>query len=314
MKKILLAALATVALASPTFSADLPAQPYTKAPVAVPVTTYNWTGCYVGGNGGYAWNRGGSSYRDTNTAADPINGIPGPTGIGFVTAVFIPAPTSTGSSGWIGGGEVGCNWQMNSRIVLGFEADIDALHASGSASSIGPATLNGGPTAYFVGPAPFFQDGSIPGVAQEQVSLSWLSTIRARAGLPVLAEDRGLLFVTGGLAIGRVSSSGYVAVGQTLNAPYDQVWAGSSSSTLVGYALGGGFEYALTDHWTTKVEYLYYNLGNASHPLNLVYNSVAGAPVIVFPTLGKTVASVNGSIIRLGLNYRFNLGPVVARY
>jgi len=59
----------------------------------------------------------------------------------------------------------------------------------------------------------------------------------------------------------------------------------------------------VTDHWTTKAEYLYYDLDNASHPLNLVANNVGPA---VYPTLGNTVSSIRGSMIRLGLNYRFN--------
>jgi outer membrane immunogenic protein len=262
-------------------------------PALVPVPVYNWTGCYIGGNGGYAWNNGKSSYRDPNTTADPINGL-GP--------ATIPTPTNTGGSSWTGGGEVGCNWQMDRRIVLGLEADFDPLHASGSAATVGPAgTYNNGAGN---------QVYLTPPTAAEQVSVRWLSTIRARAGLPVLA-DRGLLFVTGGLAVGGVSSSGSVNLFFNPPAsPYD-VWVGSNSSTRTGFTIGGGFEYALSEHWTAKTEYLYYDLGNASHPLNLIINNCCGG---VYPTLGSTVSSVHASIIRVGLNYRFNWGPVVAGY
>jgi outer membrane immunogenic protein len=44
----------------------------------------------------------------------------------------------------------------------------------------------------------------------------------------------------------------------------------------VGYALGGGVEYAFTEHWTAKVEALYINLSNGSN-----------RPSRVSPTLGK---------------------------
>jgi outer membrane immunogenic protein len=118
--------------------------------------------------------------------------------------------------------------------------------------------------------------------------------------------NRGLLFVTGGLAIAGVSSSGLVTILCALCVPQSPLvqWGGSSSSTRTGYTIGGGFEYALTDHWTSKAEYLYYDLGNASHPLNLLINAGFSAP-IPYLTLGSTVSSVRGSIVRMGINYKF---------
>jgi outer membrane immunogenic protein len=280
-----LAAIAGL-IGTPALAADMAV----KAPPPSPAPVYSWTGCYLGANGGYAWNNGKSSYRDPNTSADPINGF-GP--------ATIPTPTDTGGNSWTGGGEVGCNWQVDPRAVLGVEADIDALRASRSAATVGPAGSysTGGP------PQPFT---TLPPTATEQVTVNWLSTIRARAGLPVLA-DRGLLFVTGGLAMGRVSSSGsvYTSYQTAPIGPYD-VWAGSSSSTRTGYTIGGGFEYALSEHWTAKTEYLYYDLGNVSHPLNVIISNQGPGS---YPTLGSTISSVRGSIIRVGLNYQFTLGP-----
>ena len=45
-------ALALAGMTLPTSAADLGARPITKAPVAAPVVAYNWTGCYIGANGG----------------------------------------------------------------------------------------------------------------------------------------------------------------------------------------------------------------------------------------------------------------------
>lgn len=283
MKKFLVAGLAVAAFSSsPALAADMPV----KAPAVAPV--HSWTSCYIGGNGGYLWNNGKTAYQDPNTTADPINGL-GP--------ATIPTP-GTKSEGWIGGGEVGCNWEMERRVVFGLEADIDALHASGSAATAGPLG------SYAIDPVALESFATFPPTAAEQVSVRWLSTIRARAGLLVLA-DRGLLFVTGGLALGGVSSSGSV------NAPFQPPagpgtfvgWAGSSSSTLTGYTIGGGLEYSLSEHWTAKTEYLYYDLGNASQPLNLIINNHGPN---AYPTLGNAVSSVRGSIVRVGLNYMFH--------
>jgi outer membrane immunogenic protein len=90
MKKVLLASASLFALSAfaPAMAADLAARPYTKAPVAA-AAVYNWTGFYLGGFGGYAWEA---------TSTDPkMKG-------GFV------------------GGTAGYNWQI-SNIVFGLEAD-----------------------------------------------------------------------------------------------------------------------------------------------------------------------------------------------
>src|SRR4051794_41761522 len=56
MKKLLLATVALVALGAtvPALAADLAARPYTKAPPPVMAPIYNWTGFYIGGDGGGA--------------------------------------------------------------------------------------------------------------------------------------------------------------------------------------------------------------------------------------------------------------------
>jgi outer membrane immunogenic protein len=136
MKSLLVGAFALMALTvGPALAADMPVKaPLYKAP---PPVVYDWTGCYVGANGGYAWNNGKSSYQDPNATTDPINGIPSPVLTPAATGT-IPTPTSTNSRGWIGGGEIGCNWQMEHRVVWGVEADIDATHLSGTTSTVGP--------------------------------------------------------------------------------------------------------------------------------------------------------------------------------
>src|ERR1700754_346940 len=54
MKYFLLGTVGLVALgiaAAPASAADLPAKPITKAPPPIPI--YDWTGFYIGGNGGW---------------------------------------------------------------------------------------------------------------------------------------------------------------------------------------------------------------------------------------------------------------------
>src|SRR4051794_41939317 len=60
MKKILLGTVALIAMgiAAPASAADIAARPYKAAPIAVPMM-YDWSGFYLGVNGGYGWSRAG---------------------------------------------------------------------------------------------------------------------------------------------------------------------------------------------------------------------------------------------------------------
>ena len=87
--------------------------------------------------------------------------------------------------------------------------------------------------------------------------------MRGRIGLPF---DGLLIYGTGGLAFANVSMNTTVTVGE----PPLGALGGASEETKVGWTLGGGSEYAVTDHVTIKAEALYFDLGsvalNASTP------------------------------------------------
>src|SRR6201991_1802818 len=102
MKRVVLACLAALGLAATANAADLPRR-YNPFPVYVPV--YNWTGFYIGINGGGAW---GDSKWDSVGTFDV--------------------------SGAMIGGTVGYNWQF-SQFVLGLEGDVDATWIDGSSTA-----------------------------------------------------------------------------------------------------------------------------------------------------------------------------------
>jgi outer membrane immunogenic protein len=265
---------------------------------------YSWAGCYVGVNGGYGWNNGSSGYQDVNSIADPINFIPAVPiifmGIPFRPPLlaYLTTPSGTGGSGGLIGGSGGCNYQ-NQQWVAGFEADFDWAHISGTSNTSG----NSGPGVYQLSQGVNTGINTV-GTATEQVSLRWLSTLRARGG--ILLSDRLLLFATGGLALGGINSQGSVNLFDGAFGALSTIWSGSATSTRVGGVVGGGLEWALSDRTTLKAEYLWYNLGNVSHPLNCTFED-GPCGTDVFPSLGNTSSSVYGSIVRVGLNYRFNV-------
>jgi len=119
-----LASAAVFAIVSaPASAADLPARaPITKAPIMAPVL-YNWSGFYIGANGGGAW------AHKCWTALPPA----------FVV------PTAEGchdATGGVAGGQIGFNWQTG-PLVLGIEAQGDWAQLTGSNVSLAfPLTTN----------------------------------------------------------------------------------------------------------------------------------------------------------------------------
>jgi outer membrane immunogenic protein len=69
-----------------------------------------------------------------------------------------------------------------------------------------------------------------------------------------------------------------------------------------GYTVGAGLEYMFAPSWSAKVEYDYYNFGNATFT----------APAALIPTGSFTT---DDHTFKAGVNYRFNWGgPVAATY
>ena len=114
MKKVLLSTVALIAFAAPAAAADLAARPYTKAPPAPIAVVYDWSGFYVGVNGGW-----GSS-RKCWDFIDPVFG--GPEGCHDAT-------------GGTAGGQIGYRWQASSW-VFGLEAQGNWADFRGSNESL----------------------------------------------------------------------------------------------------------------------------------------------------------------------------------
>ena len=130
MKKFLLGAVGLVALgfAAPASAADLAARPYTKAPAMI-AAVYDWSGFYVGANGG--WGTSHNCY--TNTA---------------VLGVAVPAASEGchDATGGTAGGQVGYRWQSGA-FVYGLEAQGNWADLRGSNSSLAAPGARAAPTA-----------------------------------------------------------------------------------------------------------------------------------------------------------------------
>lgn len=252
-----IAALSTVSLTQIASAADLPV----KAPVAV-AALYNWTGWYVGGNAGYSWGTGtnpGIAFGDTT----------GTGYVGYIAAGGFPTP-SLNPRGALGGLQAGYNLQ-SSNWVWGLEADIQGsgINAA-STQTVTPPTF-------------------IAGTSTVEHRLRWFGTVRGRVGI---AANNWLFYGTGGLIYGGVRSS------LTQNSPANTFFAtGTATSTRFGWTVGAGTEWGFAQHWSAKLEYLYYDLGRDS-----VTALGTGAFTGTTYTASQKTA---GHLLRAGLNFRF---------
>src|SRR5215467_2936839 len=100
---------AFAALIAPSaFAADMPV----KAPMAAPASVYNWTGWYVGVNAGASMGNAKTNFDGSPVFTTSNNGP----GAVQMTPGFGFSDTSA-PSGFIGGGQIGYNWQYSPLIV-----------------------------------------------------------------------------------------------------------------------------------------------------------------------------------------------------
>ena len=292
MTRLRLATVATLVLAGVghATAADMAV----KAPPQV-LPSWSWTGVYVGGNAGYAWETSTSSTSGSPGVFDPLPGS-GADLLASALASATPA-LSVASAGFIGGAQIGYNHQTG-RFVAGIEADIDGTALRKTAVT---STLVGVPT---------LPTNSVSATATATNRLDYLATLRGRFGYTPV--DRWLLYVTGGLAVGGVHSSitgTDLVLGPSFGITTTLATNAASSQARAGWTVGGGTEYALSSHWSLKAEALYYDLGRTN--LNTTpasIETIAGGTGI-----GSVFASANrvfstrwaGALARVGVNYRF---------
>ncbi|MFI4960809.1 MAG: outer membrane protein [Hyphomicrobiales bacterium] len=189
MKKLFFAALGLVALASSSATAA----PY-----------YSWSGCYVGANAGGAWMN--NNYRDAITLVDV---------------------SSYSASGFIGGGQVGCDFEAMRQWVFGMQGLFDWGNFEGS----GPLS-------------------SLP-VNTEHTRVSWLWSMTGRVGF--LVQPAALVYVKGGGA--------WVHEHHFETMSNDPNYLAEALVNRIGWTAGGGFEYMVTTNWSAFLEYDYMGFG-----------------------------------------------------
>ncbi len=266
-RRIIFASAGAVALLGGALAADFTNRP--PPPVYLPLEPpVQWTGFYLGGNAGGTW----SNSNNINTVSSTL---------------FANFNVPVGQNGgFIGGGQIGYNYQFNANWVAGIEADIQGVAGTNDSRNFASVVGVLGNTVILT--------------AKESRTLDYLGTVRGRLGF--LITPTLLAYGMGGVAYGGVK-------GQTSISDLLTFTTGSFDTTRAGWTAGGGIEWMFPPHWSIKVEYLYYNLGSVTW---------SDGVLLTPPTLNVVGSSTrfSGNIVRAGLNYHFHWlpAPIVAKY
>lgn len=298
--KLLTGAVMTLALAAGSaLAADFPSR---KAPPAYIPPPPTWTGFHVGLNAGGAW---GAS-TTTNFVSTPFL-INGADNAPWAAAAAIAGSggVSTNAASFIGGGQIGYDWQFNGGFLAGVEADIQGVAAGNNNTSVTR-----------LAPTPLSAQGLnlLTNVASGK-TLDFFGTVRGRLGY--LITPTLLVYATGGLAYGGATSTtsffqtvpndlpGFLLIGAN-HARFSQ--------TRVGWTVGGGLEWMFWPQWSAKIEYLFYDLGAVAYPVGIITDWQLSNLLFASSTQART--RFDGHIVRAGVNYHFNwdAAPVVAKY
>jgi len=233
MQKRVLTLLAAVVVSAASGDSTLAAD-ILSPPRASPMPlVYDWSGFYLGGHIGYAWDQ-----RD--------NDIYGPTGS------FLASGATNGGS-VLGGVQIGYNFMLSPRWVLGIEADY-----SGASGNMGGSTTDA--------------------FGQRDNKIDSFGTARVRIGY---AWSTLMAYGTGGFAwahemITRTQVTGTV----------NQAFPGTvedSASLAPGWTAGLGFEWAVQPNWSLRAEYLHLDLATQSFSFPAAGQSIqSGARIDAF--------------------------------
>jgi outer membrane immunogenic protein len=256
MRSILLATTAVVALSGAALAADLPARIPTKAPIVA--APFSWTGCYVGVHAGAGWAR--TKFTDVAPEA-------------FIAPAGEEIDVNSRAS-FVGGGQVGCDYQFASNWVVGAAGDFSWASIDGETND------------------PFFA-GKTPGVPLSLHSRTdFLASATGRVGY---AWDRYLIYAKGGAAW---SHDKYQVNNFNCTPTIFVSCNTSATETRSGWIAGGGLEWAFAPNWSALIEYNHYGFGTRG--LNFTDPAQVNSPFF-----NGFNMKLNVDLVKVGLNYRF---------
>jgi outer membrane immunogenic protein len=147
--------------------------------------------------------------------------------------------------------------------------------------------------------------------------MNWDGSLRARFGM--VAAPSLLVFATGGVAAGRIQqrtgiNGAVIFTDDQGNTQATHNVSGSSESNKIrlGWTIGAGADYQLTDAWSMRAEYRYTSFGKSSSSVSSAASCVDGTPArdgcALLPAATASAATKTTDAfhaVRVGLSYKF---------
>jgi outer membrane immunogenic protein len=216
----------------------------------------DWSGLYVGLNGGWNWDN--TRVRSTTTV-NQLTGVNNGGGVVTVPPTSFPSDRgANGRDGFMGGGQVGFNAQTG-PLVFGIEGDFDGL-TGGRNNQVSAFSL----------PATGLTTGSTV-IVRRDIDPDWVATLRGRVGF---ALDRTLIYGTGGAAWADLRDRAVYTYAPTVTpavstanpgvafGPYTN--GGGNSGVHTGWTAGGGVEFLAAPNITIGAEYRHTEVGTGN--------------------------------------------------
>lgn len=256
---------------------------------------HNWTGFYLGGNTGYWWSQNNKVSTTSSTSyINPIFEL----GASNIANALAKIATNNGSSinahGFIGGGQVGYNYETNKKILLGLNISFDGLTDSSN-------IYNSQKTVNLVD-----FDEKYMGSFSVTQKINYLGTVSSRLGY--LFYPTFLVYTTGGFAYGNVMfNTAWTAQESLGQAVFPAIFTQNNlSKTLTGWSTGGGVEWLFKPKWSATLEYTYYYLNNFNSSVTLSQINESVSPAALWGSAtAKTNLSLSAGTLRIGINYHF---------
>ncbi|WP_142416402.1 outer membrane protein [Bartonella massiliensis] len=213
--------------------------------------TFSWTGFYVGGQIGNFWSKIAVNYLADETA-------------GKWEAV--PKENLPKLSGFMGGVYAGSNIDIDNGFIIGFDTDIMWSNKKYTKDISIPKNKQVGETAETSKKSLRNHSDEDESTASQIESIhhtlkqKWSGATRVKVGF---AMERMMPYLSGGIAYTQLQNVFEVAANNTESREAIDLasLASDEKKTMVGYTLGGGVDFAMTDNIIVRAEYRYSDFG-----------------------------------------------------